>query len=90
MNDYDKAHWLADKIVVWDDYTKEAAFVLKRQAEELASMKQQLAEAKKDAERMHFGLENCRLLASRYRKEDWALLILGFCAEAGVAGSVTR
>lgn len=54
MNDYDKAHWLADKIVVWDDYTKEAAFVLKRQAEELASMKQQLAEAKKDAERMHY------------------------------------
>lgn len=46
MDDYGKAHWLADKIVVWDDYTKEAALVLKRQAEELASLKQQLAEAK--------------------------------------------
>lgn len=56
----------------------------------LASLRQQLAEAKKDAERMRFGLENCRLLAARHRKEDWALLILGFCAEAGVAESVTR
>ena len=43
-----------------------------------------------DMERLRFGLENCRLLAARHRKEDWALLILGFCAEAGVAGSVTR
>ena len=41
-------------------------------------------------ERLHFGLENCRLLAARHRKESWALLILGFCAEAGVVGSVTR
>jgi septal ring factor EnvC (AmiA/AmiB activator) len=39
---------------------------------------------------LHMGLENCRLLAARHRKEDWALLILGFCAEAGVVGSVTR
>ena len=57
---------------------------------EIESLRQQLDEAKKDAERMRFGLENCRLLAARHRKEDWALLILGFCAEAGVAGSVTR
>lgn len=41
-------------------------------------------------ERLQFGLENCRLLAARHRKEDWALLILGFCAEAGVVGSITR
>lgn len=54
----------------------------------IESLRQQLAEAQKDAERMYFGLENCRLLAARHRKEDWALLILGFCAEAGVAGSV--
>ncbi len=43
-----------------------------------------------DMERLRFGLENCRLLAARHRKESWALLILGFCAEAGVAGSITR
>lgn len=43
-----------------------------------------------EIERLREGLENCRLFAARHRKEDWALLILGFCAEAGVVGSVTR
>ncbi len=43
-----------------------------------------------DFEKMRMGLENCRLLAARHRKEEWALLIFGFCAEAGVVGSVTR
>lgn len=41
-------------------------------------------------EKLRFALENCRLLAARHRKEDWALLILGFCAEGGAVGSVTR
>lgn len=41
-------------------------------------------------EKLRLALENCRLLAARHRKEDWALLILGFCAEGGVVGSVTR
>ena len=41
-------------------------------------------------EKLRLGLENCRLLAARHRKEDWALLILEFCAEAGVVGSITR
>lgn len=58
--------------------------------QELATLRQQLAEAQRGAERYRFGLENCRLLAARHRKEDWALLVLGFCAEAGVVGSVTR
>ena len=39
---------------------------------------------------LRFALENCRLLAARHRKESWALLILGFCAEGGVVGSITR
>ena len=41
-------------------------------------------------EKLRMALENCRLLAARHRKEDWALLILGFCAEGGVVGSVMR
>ena len=41
-------------------------------------------------ENLRMALENCRLLAARHRKEDWALLILGFCAEGGVVGSVMR
>lgn len=45
---------------------------------------------KQEIEKLRLGLENCRLLAARHRKEDWALLILGFCAEAGVVGSITR
>lgn len=40
--------------------------------------------------RLHAALENCRLLAARHRKEDWALSILRFCTEVGVAGSITR
>ena len=43
-----------------------------------------------DLQKAQFALENCRLFAARHRKEDWAVLILGFCAEAGVVGSVTR
>ena len=43
-----------------------------------------------EIEKLRFELENCRLLAARHRNEPWALLILGFCAEAGVVGSVTR
>lgn len=31
-----------------------------------------------EIEKLRAGLENCRLLAARHRKEDWALLILGF------------
>lgn len=41
-------------------------------------------------ERLKFALENCRLLAARHRKEDWATLILGFCAEGGVVASPLR
>ena len=45
-------------------------------------------EAERDE--LRFALENVRLFAARNRKEDWGLLILGFCAEGGVVGSVTR
>ena len=51
---------------------------------------QQIVRLREENARLLSGLENCRLFAARHRKEDWALLILGFCAEAGVAGSITR
>ena len=44
----------------------------------------------REIERLRHGLENCRLLAARNRQESWALLILGFCAEAGIAGNIMR
>ena len=43
-----------------------------------------------EIEKLRNGLENCRLFAARNRNEEWALLILGFCAEYGDVGSVTR
>ena len=67
---------------------------LKAEREELAAqveaMREALGNAEITIEKLRNGLENCRLFAARNRKEDWALLILGFCAEAGVVGSVTR
>ena len=35
-------------------------------------------------------LENCRLLAARHRKEEWAGHVLRFCVEAGANGEVLR
>lgn len=49
-----------------------------------------IAELEAENAKLRFGLANCRLFAARHRKEDWALLILGFCAEGGVVGSITR
>ena len=57
---------------------------------ELSKKEQQLADAQAENLRLTQGIENCRLLAARNRKEAWALLILGFCAEAGVVGSIAR
>lgn len=42
----EKECWLADKIVAYDDYTKEAAFYLRKQAEEIAKLREELAAAK--------------------------------------------
>lgn len=50
----------------------------------------ELLKLETERDKLRFALENCRLLAARNRKENWALLILGFCAEGGVVGSVTR
>ena len=35
-------------------------------------------------------LENCRLLAARHRKEEWAGHIMRFCKDAGLSGSPIR
>ena len=55
-----------------------------------ASLLPMYARLEKQRDELLAALENCRLLAARHRKEDWALLILGFCAECGVVGSITR
>jgi len=36
------------------------------------------------------GLENCRLYAARYRKEEWAKVILRLCKAGGAIGSPLR
>lgn len=44
----------------------------------------------KQRDELMAALENCRLLAARHRKEEWAGHVLRFCGEAGVAGEVMR
>ena len=63
---------------------------LERQRDELQASLYGLYELEAERDKMKFALENIRLFAARHRKEDWSLLILGFCAEGGVVGSVTR
>jgi len=43
-----------------------------------------------DRKLMEGALENCRLLAARHRKEEWAQHILRFCEEAGVTSNPLR
>ena len=62
----------------------------KRQRDELQASLYGLYELEAERDKMKFALENIRLFSARHRKDDWALLILGFCAEGGVVGSVTR
>ena len=61
-----------------------------RVEKQLAAVQAREAELIVHVERLRKALENIRLFSARHRKEDWALLILGFCAEGGVVGSVTR
>ena len=49
-----------------------------------------VAELEAQNESQRLALENIRLFAARHRKEDWALLVLRFCADGGVVGSITR
>lgn len=51
---------------------------------------QELHEVKRQRDELLAALENCRLLAARHRKEEWAGHVLRFCGEAGVAGEVMR
>ena len=49
-----------------------------------------LGQVEKQRDELMAALENCRLLAARHRKEEWAGHVLRFCGEAGVAGEVMR
>ena len=54
--------------------------LLRIQVEELTRQRDLAVEA----------LENCRLLAARHRKEEWAGHIMRFCKDAGLSGLPTR
>ena len=43
-----------------------------------------------DNARLWEALENCRLLAARHRKEEWAGHVLRLCESAGVAATALR
>lgn len=50
----------------------------------------QIAALRQQRDGLLKALENCRLLAARHRKEEWATHILRFCGESGVIGSPIR
>jgi hypothetical protein len=60
------------------------------QMRDLSAAAEEIERLQAEVSRLTMGLENCRLLAARHRKDPWALLVLGFCAEAGISGSITR
>lgn len=60
------------------------------QLEVMAEMKEEIMKLQQLHDELRSALENCRLLAARKRKEEWAGHILRFCGEAGVKGEVTR
>ena len=49
-----------------------------------------ITHVEKQRDELVAALENCRLLAARHRKEEWATHILRFCVESGVIGSPIR
>lgn len=49
-----------------------------------------LADADAKIEKLNAALENCRLLAAKRPKEEWARHILRFCESADVTGSPLR
>lgn len=53
-------------------------------------LKGQIAALRQQRDGLLKALENCRLLAARHRKEEWATHILRFCGESGVIGSPIR
>lgn len=62
-----------------------------RQAQEaLLAQGSELAASLAENLRLRKALENCRLLAARHRKEEWASHVLRFCDDAGVSGKVLR
>jgi hypothetical protein len=90
---YCEGTWSLDRIHEEDVEYIRADIVAEQLAEkqqDLQTTEDALGHAYREIEHLTLGLENCRLFAARHRKEDWALLILGFCAEAGVVGSMTR
>ena len=57
---------------------------------ENALLRGQIAALRQQRDGLLKALENCRLLAARHRKEEWATHILRFCVESGVIGSPIR
>ena len=49
-----------------------------------------LAECHAEIDKLRAALENCRLLAAKRPKEEWARHILRFCESADVTGSPLR
>ena len=70
----------------WDAYED-----LRKASDEMVlNLRQRVQDIEKQRDELLAALENCRLLAARHRKEEWAGHVLRFCGESGVAGEVMR
>lgn len=65
----------------WGDGDENAGYVTDERAQEMVD------EATAE---LRAALRNCFLYAGRHRKEEWAAVILRFCAEGGETGSPLR
>ena len=58
--------------------------------ESIVQMREQIATLTRQRDLAVDALENCRLLAARHHKEEWAGHIMRFCKDAGLSGSPIR
>ena len=59
-------------------------------AKSYLNLQEQIIELTRQRDLVVEALENCRLLAARHRKEEWAGHIIRFCKDAGLSGSPIR
>lgn len=68
----------------------QASAALSKAADEFDATQTQLAASQAQIKVLRDAIENCRLLAARYRKEEWAPHILRFCESGGSVANPLR
>ena len=79
---------IIDRCVAYD--MPAAANLIEDLAEQLAASQAREEAYRAEVAKLWEALENCRLLAARHRKEEWASHILRFCSTVGVNANPLR